>query len=156
MDYLVRHYELSNSITMPEVPAQLNIYFMCSRARAAVIEAQSEVRQNGPDGYYDIWLNRIKAEMVRLYPSQLTRSIISAKSNVGSIRNPPRLHNNGWEVPSHRTLPQAAPCCYLCCTEHQRFEVGFDEIGSRVRPDGSNWCSREIYRSLVDHSRGEY
>jgi hypothetical protein len=65
------HLPPTYSSIMPNMPAQLSVDYLCSRARAATLEARSEARRNGPLVYYAIWLGRMKMEMVSKaeYPS---------------------------------------------------------------------------------------
>lgn len=55
---------LPSDIALPPLTSQMAVDFLCSRARAATIEARSEHRRSGPAEYYAIWLARMAPEMV--------------------------------------------------------------------------------------------
>lgn len=46
------------------ISGQILLNLLCSRARAAIMEATSDEKQSGPAEYYGIWKARMKLEMV--------------------------------------------------------------------------------------------
>lgn len=56
------------------VPGTLCVIYICSRARAALFEAKTDARTQGPDSYYSFWLARMNVDLVRTFyfPSSVT------------------------------------------------------------------------------------
>lgn len=46
------------------IPANLCVMYICSRARAAVNEAKTDIRKLGPDSYYTFWKARMNLDLV--------------------------------------------------------------------------------------------
>jgi hypothetical protein len=51
-------------MSTPKVTSQAVVDYLCSRARAATLEAKQPHRQSGPNQYYFIWKARMKKELV--------------------------------------------------------------------------------------------
>jgi hypothetical protein len=51
-------------MSAPKVTCQAVVDYLCSRARAATLEAKRPHRQSGLDQYYHTWKARMKTELV--------------------------------------------------------------------------------------------
>jgi hypothetical protein len=51
-------------MSTPKITCQAVVDYLCSRARAATLEAKQPHRQSGPNPYYHIWKARMKQELV--------------------------------------------------------------------------------------------
>ena len=58
-------------MSAPKVTCQAVADYLCSRARAATLEAKQPHRQSGLNQYYHIWKARMKKELVSCITAKL-------------------------------------------------------------------------------------